>query len=747
MWHRAQLTVEPVRLPREIDGLLLVSFVDEPRVAAPPDGAPPPAERDEPGDRQLEDELKTTRDDLQGTIGELEGSNQELKVANEEIMSVNEELRSSNEELETSKEELNSLNEEQNTVNVQLEDKVALRQQANNDLENLLASTNLATIFLDTTFHVRRFTPVATRLFNLIPSDVGRPIGDLAQRCVDPDLLHDAGLVLARHAPISKEVQSRDGRWYVRQVLPYRTHDDRIDGVVITFSDVAAEAIEEARLYAEAIVDTVREPLLVLDAELRVQSANRSFYETFGLTPDATVDRFVHELHDRTRGTPALPEALGDILRKAGPLANVEVEHETGTNGHRTLLLNARTLARGSGRPDLILLAIEDITDRKHAEETLRESEAMTRAGVRTAVDGIVTIDERGTVLSFNPAAEQMFGYSGGEVIGQAVTMLAPEADRGNGMASYLQAVDPETPGLGQEVRGRRKNGTIFPIDLHVSAFGEGVRRRFVGTIRDITERKRTEEEGRRHQAELAHVLRLATIEHLASGLAHELNQPLAAIANEVEACATYVREGKREPHRLLALLERAGGEAIRAGEIVHHLREFVQRSPAHPAPMDLSEVVRNALQWFVREVEQAHIAMRIELASETLQVRADRIQIEQVLVNLLQNALDAIGETRDEPREIRIRTARTGDQMAEVVIDDTGNGVGAGVAERLYEPFFTTKPQGMGMGLAISRSIVELHQGRLSVAPRASGRGTTVRMALPLDPSPTPETGGRDDR
>src|SRR5947207_1362173 len=184
-WHRVQLTVEPVGMPRETDGVLLVSFVDEPQVASPPALPGAPAEREEPGDRQLEDELRATREDLQGTIGELESSNQELKVANEEIMSVNEELRSSNEELET-----------------------------------------------------------------------------------------------------SKEVQSRDGRWYIRQVLPYRTHDDRIDGVVITFSDVAAEALQEARLYAEAIVDTIREPLLVLDSELRVQSANRSFYETFGLTPD-----------------------------------------------------------------------------------------------------------------------------------------------------------------------------------------------------------------------------------------------------------------------------------------------------------------------------------------------------------------------------------------------------------------------------------------------------------------------------
>jgi two-component system, LuxR family, sensor kinase FixL len=505
---------------------------------------------------------------------------------------------------------------------------------------------------------------------------------------------------------------------------------------VITFSDVAAEALQEARLHAEAIVDTIREPLLVLDSELRVQSANRSFYETFGLAPDTTVNRFVYELRDREEGTPALPETLGEILRNGDPLTDVEVEHEVRKIGRRTLLLNARTLKRGGGRPDLILLAIEDVTERKRAERALRESEAMTRAGVQTAVDGVVTIDERGTVLSFNPAAEHMFGYSSDETIGKNVRMLAPGADQDEqgGIPSYLQAGDPALIGLGREVRGRRKDGTIFPMDLHVSAFDDRAGRRFVGTIRDITERKQTEERGRRHQAELAHVLRVATIEHLASGLAHELNQPLAAIANEVEACATYVRAGKREPHRLLELLERAGAEALRAGEIVHHLREFVQRSPARFEPMDLSKVVRNALQWFVREMEQAQITLRLELASKELRVYADRIQIEQVLVNLLQNAIDAIRDADKESREIRIRTSRIEGGMAEVAIDDTGAGFRAGVAERLYEPFFTTKPHGMGMGLAISRSIVELHHGRLSVAPRASGDGTTVRLALPLE-------------
>ena len=401
------------------------------------------------------------------------------------------------------------------------------------------------------------------------------------------------------------------------------------------------------------------------------------------------------------------------------------------------MLLNARILARGGDRPDLILLAMEDITERKRAEHALRESEAMTRAGVEAALDGVVTTDERGTVLSFNPAAELIFGYSSREVIGHNVRMLVPPSSPGEyevSVADFFRTADRQAIGSTQELRGRHKNGNSFPMDLNLSEFDDGTGRRFVGTIRDTTERKWAEEQVRMRQAELAHVLRIATIERLAASLAHELNQPLTAIANEVEACATYVRSGKREPRRLLSLLERAGAEALRAGEIVHHLRDFVLRNEPRLESADLCEVIRNATRWLAREMEHERITLRLDLPPEGMLVHADRIQIEQVLVNIVQNAIDAIREAGSERREIRVRTSQREDGTAEVLVDDTGIGFAAEVAARLYEPFFTTKPQGMGMGLAISRSIVELHHGRLSVGPRASGFGATVQLVLPLD-------------
>ena len=469
----------------------------------------------------------------------------------------------------------------------------------------------------------------------------------------------------------------------------------------------------------------MREPLLVLDADLRVQSANRAFYETFQLSPDGVTGRPLYEVGGHEWDIPRLRALLGDILPDNAVMTDFEVEHEFANIGRRTMLLNARLLRRAGGRPDLILVAIDDVTERRRAQEALRQNEARARAGVDTAVDGIITIDESGTVSSFNPAAERIFGYTAAEVIGQNVKMLMADGDLGE--RSLIGSC---------EVAGRRNDGTVFPMDLAVSEFGDGVTRKFVGTVRDITARKQAEEQLRRQQAELAHVLRIATMERLAAGLAHEINQPLSAIANDVEACAASVRAGSITPAKLLELLERAGAEALRAGEIVHRLRDFVQRGSTRREPADLRELVRNATRWLVREMDQDHMVLRLELGEHALPILADRIQIEQVFVNILQNSIDAIRET-GASGEVDVQAGRGVDGMAEVRVHDTGKGLAADAVDRLFEPYFTTKTGGLGMGLAISRSIIEAHHGQLTLESRARRTGATVRVQLPLERSP----------
>jgi two-component system CheB/CheR fusion protein len=233
--------------------------------------------------QQLENDLRATREDLQSTIEELESSNEELKASNEEVMSMNEELQSTNEELETSKEELQSLNEELTTVNSQLQDKVEDLDAANSDLTNLMAATDIATVFLDTELRIKRFTPPTSRLLNLLATDIGRPFRDFAPRFEDEDLLRDAERVLETLARSEKEVHTDEDHWYLRRILPYRTRDDRISGVVITFIDVtermAAEA--QARRLATVLRDS-NDAVIVSDLDGRITAWNRGAEHAYG---------------------------------------------------------------------------------------------------------------------------------------------------------------------------------------------------------------------------------------------------------------------------------------------------------------------------------------------------------------------------------------------------------------------------------------------------------------------------------
>ena len=229
---------------------------------------------------QLEAELLSAREDLRITIEQMEAANEELKASNEEIRSINEELQASNEELETSKEELQSLNEELNTTNNQLQAKVEELEVRTNDLNNLLNSTDVATLFLDRALCIRWFTPSMKALLELLPSDIGRPIAHFAQRFSGGDLLEDARKVLERLLPSDTEVVDDLGRWYIRHIVPYRTEDDRIGGVVVTFTEITErkrreKEVNEAKEFAETIVQAVRFPLVVLTPELRVQIGQR----------------------------------------------------------------------------------------------------------------------------------------------------------------------------------------------------------------------------------------------------------------------------------------------------------------------------------------------------------------------------------------------------------------------------------------------------------------------------------------
>ena len=318
----------------------------------------------------LERELAYARESLQATIEEQQATNEELKSTNEELQSANEELQSSNEELETSKEELQSLNEETYTVNGELSAKVEQLSGIQNDMKNLLDSVNTGTLFLDHHLMIRRYTPQAVKVYRLIASDVGRPLGDITSNIQGEDLLVELQSVLDTLIPREREVRTVDGSWYLASMKPYRTLDNIIAGAVLTFTNVTefklasiklADADEARARLAEGIVNTVVEPLIVLDGSLKVISASRSFYEHFQVKEIETVGRKIYALGNGQWDIPALRQLLEDILPREQVIERYEVKHAFPLLGSRRMVLNARRIVTTAGNTDLILVAMVEI--------------------------------------------------------------------------------------------------------------------------------------------------------------------------------------------------------------------------------------------------------------------------------------------------------------------------------------------------------------------------------------------------
>jgi two-component system, chemotaxis family, CheB/CheR fusion protein len=368
----------------EAEGYALVVFEERAAPEAPEGPAPDVGVGAGDGGRvgELEEELADARRQLQTTIEDYEATQEELQSSNEELQSSNEELRATMEELETSKEELQSINEELQAVNEENRHKVEELAQLSGDLQNLLVATDIAILFLDQQLRIVRFTPKLAELFNVRPADQGRPISDLTHRLGYKDFMADARTVLERLATVEREIQDETGRWYLTRVLPYRTPDDRIKGVVVNFIDISdrkrmEEELRNAKTFAEDIVETLHDPLLVLTADLRVLSANPAFYEHFRVEPEGTIDRSIYELGNKQWDIPDLRRLLEEVLPESRVVRDFKVEHEFEGIGRRVILFNARRI----DHVNFVLVGIHDITEREVAELELRAAkEAAERA-------------------------------------------------------------------------------------------------------------------------------------------------------------------------------------------------------------------------------------------------------------------------------------------------------------------------------------------------------------------------------
>jgi two-component system CheB/CheR fusion protein len=580
----------------------------DPALLAAPGGEDPDGQS-----ARLNEELRATREYLQSVIEQQEAANEDLQSASEELQSANEELQSINEELETSKEEIQSTNEELSTVNDELQNRNQELNQNTNDTINLLGSVDTAIIMLGPDLCIRRFTPAAEKILNLIPADLGRPIGHVRLTVDLPDLDALLAEVLATVSVVEREVQDRNGHWYLLRIRPYRTLDNRIDGAVIMLVDI--DRLKSAHQFAKNIVATVREALLVLDASLHVQTASLSFYQTFGTTPEETEGRLLYDLGDRSGhrpwDVPELRRRLGEVLAENGSFEGFEVAQEFEQLGRRVLLLNARQLVQQSGDAPSILLAIEDITERKALEEALS----------------------------------------------RRVEELA-EADRS-------------------------KN------------------------------------------------------EFLAL-LAHELRNPLAPLRNALN---------------LLDVPGADKGALLHARDIMHRqIRNMVRliddlldvsritrgKVLLRKEPVELASLLERAVDLIHLAIETRGQELKLVLPREPIYVDADATRMEQILGNLLHNAskFTPPGGHIELAAE-RVSGARSGEVV--VRVRDDGIGIDPEMLPRVFDLFMQAQRSldrsqgGLGIGLTLVKSLVELHGGTVEARSGGLGQGSEIVVHLPI--------------
>jgi two-component system sensor kinase FixL len=358
--------------------------------------------------------------------------------------------------------------------------------------------------------------------------------------------------------------------------------------------------------------------------------------------------------------------------------------------------------------------------------------EAHLASILATVPDAMIVIDERGLMHSFSAAAERLFGYTADEVLGKNIKIMMPSPYRENHDAyveRYLRTGEKRIIGIGRVVVGERKDGSTFPMELAVGEMRSGNNRFFTGFIRDLSERQKTEARLQELQSELVHISRLTAMGEMASALAHELNQPLSAIANYLKGSRRLI-ESRQDPESatIRDAMDKAAEQAMRAGQIIRRLRDFVARGESERRVEGVKKLIEEASALALVGVKDQGIRTRFQFDPAVELVLADKVQIQQVLLNLMRNAIEAM-ETSDR-RELVVAAAAGADNLVTISVSDTGTGIAPDVMSQLFQPFITTKRHGMGVGLSISRTIVEAHGGQIW-ADSNPGGGTIFRFTL----------------
>jgi two-component system, LuxR family, sensor kinase FixL len=368
----------------------------------------------------------------------------------------------------------------------------------------------------------------------------------------------------------------------------------------------------------------------------------------------------------------------------------------------------------------------------QRARQQSAAREAHLQSILDTVPEAMIVIDEGGAIQSFSSAAQRLFGYDPHEVLGKNVKMIMPSPYRENHdgyIERYIRTGEKRIIGIGRVVVGERKDGSTFPMELAVGEMESAQGRFFTGFIRDLTERQQTEARLQELQSELVHISRLTALGEMASALAHELNQPLSAITNYLTGLRRLLENRSDEQSATVRnALEKAAEQSIRAGQIIRRLRDFVARGESERRVESVQKLVEEASALALVGAKHGGVRVRFNFDPNVDLVLADKVQIQQVILNLMRNAIEAMEQS--ERRELFISTGVDQDGTVAIEVADSGPGIAPEIAPQLFEPFVTTKPHGMGVGLSISRTIIEAHGGRISAYPNPGG-GTVFRFTL----------------